>query len=909
MPGLIPRMIAAVAMLVVAALAQPARGQSAWYEGFEGPEPSWQDAGGNARYRITDHRRTQAEAHTGDGCEQLTVLGDQGTHVYISHQVGRPRVIEELLPTVWVRSDRPGLQLLARVVFPRTEDPRTGRSVSAMVCGSTYRDVGRWQQLRIDDVPQLATRQVRILRSELGSDVDGREAYVDRILLNVYGGPGTTRVWIDDLDVGGYVEAPAGSRRLTPARAQGVGSPAGRPGIDSGGQAAAARRVELAGSVLLVAGRPMFPRIIRHQGEALAFLQRLGFNTVWLDQPASPGLLHEAQRLGLWLVCPPPLPASPYTRDSQVAAPVQIGSEYDSVLAWDLGRDISGNDLDTIRGWSDQVRTADRRLARPRICLPSAQLLEYSRHVDLLLIDRRPLGTSLELADYGRWIFRQPLLARPGTKVWTTVQTQPAAALRQQLAALQPDRPVPLALPSEQVRLLAYTAVAAGSRGLLFESRSPLHAGDPETRQRAMTLELLNLELQLIEPWAAAGNVVTTVEGSRPEVLGSVLRTDRSHLLLPIWSTSGAQCVPGQSAVAALSLVVPGVPESSNAYELQPGGLQPLLHKRVTRGLNVTLDEFGLTSHVVFAQDPLVINSLTQRAAEVAPRAARLYRDLAADKLQTVREIDAQLGGPAALRGRSAAWMQTAWKNLQMCDGAQAAREYRAACTHARRTMQALRLIERAHWEAAVAGLTSPLSSPAAASFATLPWHRGLVERIAVLRPGPNQFAGGDFEDLGTMLRAGWNHFQHASSGLATAADLVSEAAHSGNTGLRLVVRAADPESPPAVVETPPVWITSPGVPVEAGQLVCIRGWVHVPSTITGSVDGLLILDSLSGEPLADRIGRTEGWQPFVLYRAAPQSGRMSVTFALSGLGEVRLDDVTLQPLVAAAPGPLTARH
>ena len=106
---------------------------------------------------------------------------------------------------------------------------------------------------------------------------------------------------------------------------------------------------------------------------------------------------------------------------------------------------------------------------------------------------------------------------------------------------------------------------------------------------------------------------------------------------------------------------------------------------------------------------------------------------------------------------------------------------------------------------------------------------------------------------------------------------------------------AVDPKNPPAVVETPPVLFTSPPVQVEAGQIVCVYGWVHVPAPITGSEDGLLIVDSLGGEALADRIGQTKGWQQFALYRVAPQSGTMWVTFALSGLGEARLDDVAIQ--------------
>ena len=156
------------------------------------------------------------------------------------------------------------------------------------------------------------------------------------------------------------------------------------------------------------------------------------------------------------------------------------------------------------------------------------------------------------------------------------------------------------------------------------------------------------------------------------------------------------------------------------------------------------------------------------------------------------------------------------------------------------------------------------------------------------------------------MLDTGWNHFRHSSGGIRTAADLVAGAAHSGNCGLRLRVRAEDPGNPPVVVETPPVWITSPALPVEAGQLVCIRGWVQIPAAVTGSVDGLLIIDSLSGEALAQRIGQTDGWQQFALYRAAPESGRMSVTFALSGLGEVWLDDVTVHYLEPAGTDRLT---
>ena len=235
-----PRLKAAIAVSILLSAPASAAAQTVRHEAFEGPETSWRDAGGDAQYRIVRHHRLHAlkqysdkqygEAHSGQGCERLAVLGNHGTHVYIGHEVGRARVIEELVPSVWVRSDRAGLQIVARAVLPRTEDPRTGGPVSTLLHGASYTEVGRWQQLAVGDLPRLLARQVRILRTQLGPGVDGREAYIDRILLNAYGGPGQTNVWIDDLEIAGYVASPQQSSGTSGTGVSPVGkTQAGRP--------------------------------------------------------------------------------------------------------------------------------------------------------------------------------------------------------------------------------------------------------------------------------------------------------------------------------------------------------------------------------------------------------------------------------------------------------------------------------------------------------------------------------------------------------------------------------------------------------------------------------------------------------------------------------------------------------
>jgi hypothetical protein len=137
---------------------------------------------------------------------------------------------------------------------------------------------------------------------------------------------------------------------------------------------------------------------------------------------------------------------------------------------------------------------------------------------------------------------------------------------------------------------------------------------------------------------------------------------------------------------------------------------------------------------------------------------------------------------------------------------------------------------------------------------------------------------------------------------LQTEVQLVPTEPHSGHTSLQLRVWPADPKTFAGLVETPPVWITTAAVPVESGQLVRIRGWVDLPAAISGSVDGLMIFDSLTGPELAQRVGQTRGWQEFSLYRIAPQTGAMTVTFALTGIGAARIDDVAIEPISLAAP-------
>ncbi len=888
-------------LLLVACWPARVRAESLLRDGFDGPETTLSDAGGDANYKLQVHRRTQQGAHSGTGCEQLRVAGNNGTYVYVSHPLEPARLINELTPGIWVKADRPGIQLLLRVVLPRSTDPKTGKPLTTLMRVAEYHQVGVWQQLVARELPKQLDRHVRGLRTQFGSQVDPREAYIDLLLLNVYGGPGITNLWVDDLEVTGVVRPEGAQFPVVQAAAESTpDQPTDQPGRPlaawPGGQGVP--RVEFKGRLLLVGGKPFLPRAIEYRGERLSHLQAIGFNAVRLPHTPSQEILREAMGLGLWLIAPPPPAAQLETRPG--APRVLIDSTYDAVLAWDLGSGLATRELANTRHWAELVQAADQR-RRPLLCDADSDLQNYTRIVDVLVARRDPIGSTTSLEQYGAWLRERTRLARGGTPLWATIQTELSPRLTEQMQLVS-GRLVPSAPIDEiQLRTVIHAAIAARARGLCFTSGSSLDHSDPATRRRAALLELVNLQLDLIDRWPAAGNFAPNASSNAPFTSGAVVESDRSRLLLPMHLAPQSQFVYGNAQVKDLSFVVPGVPEGNNAYELSPTNFRPLTPKRIAGGTLVTLRESERESVVVFTQDALVIKAVNERLNRNRQRAVQLTRDLARAELAELDDVQQRLAAVGRTINSAQKSRDAAAAELQKCDEALAQNPSQAYYL-ARHAQQTLRDIRRAHWEVGIQGNPWPLADPLLCSFATLPDHYHFLSEVGSAPRSANRLAEGGFESFATMRSAGWQYYEHAQPQIATSVHLLPEAAHGGRLGLRLRAQPRDAETQPTVVETPPMWITSPSVTVQAGELVEIKGWIRVPQPIVGSVDGLLVIDTLSGEALAGRVTGGNEWRQFSMFRAAPRPGPMAITFALGGMGEVWVDDVTIQTVQRGAP-------
>ena len=74
----------------------------------------------------------------------------------------------------------------------------------------------------------------------------------------------------------------------------------------------------------------------------------------------------------------------------------------------------------------------------------------------------------------------------------------------------------------------------------MFASHAPLTLEDADTHWRVKQLELLNFELDLIEPWIAGGTLTTSVTSTDHEIQAAVLEASGAYMVLPVWSGKGA---------------------------------------------------------------------------------------------------------------------------------------------------------------------------------------------------------------------------------------------------------------------------------------------------------------------------------------------------------------------------------
>src|SRR5207302_6634585 len=123
---------------------------------------------------------------------KLTADVAAGDSAFIHYHYDTPvaPVSAALSAGVWIKATKTGVQLRARVVFPKEPDPARPESpLTMLIVGDSYEKARQWQKLSLSDVPGLIGKHLPLLQTKIGRAVNMTGAYVDRIVLNRYTGP------------------------------------------------------------------------------------------------------------------------------------------------------------------------------------------------------------------------------------------------------------------------------------------------------------------------------------------------------------------------------------------------------------------------------------------------------------------------------------------------------------------------------------------------------------------------------------------------------------------------------------------------------------------------------------------------------------------------------------------------
>ena len=246
---------------------------------------------------------------------------------------------------------------------------------------------------------------------------------------------------------------------------------------------------------------------------------------------------------------------------------------------------------------SSRPRMVDRatQAARARRPGPShrrrrlGRHLPYSRSVNLVGMHRWPLMTTLELPQYREWLETRKRLANPGGLHLDLDSDAPARLVRR--AAVQPDRRRPSSRSRSarnRSRFVSWPTprMASGCRGLGYWSDRFL-ADSHQGRDRLLCCALLNQEMDMLESMLVTAEeppqwIDTSVAGR--EGRGPALQprragdADLAREVLAVRARTGRRR-------ATLSMIVPQVPKTTQAWEVSPGDVRGLKIDRVDKGL------------------------------------------------------------------------------------------------------------------------------------------------------------------------------------------------------------------------------------------------------------------------------------------------------------------------------------
>jgi hypothetical protein len=760
-------LLAAAGMLSASTLAlrggEPEAGTI--HDDFESDRPVWRQEQTDTTVNLLAHERSPLAAHDGQRSERFAFSAGLGSAFYFSYALPKIPVSDELKASLYARSKRAGVRIYGRVILPADTDPDTGQPSFVLVPGTIYENVDRWQRLELMALRPSIERQARVLRASTRRTVSLDGAYLDGLIVNLFGGEGESEVFLDDLTV-----APV-APELVAAHALPHPDAPVAPGVHAGNRnapraAVGSAQVSFDRNRLRRKGFDWVPTIIQAPGADVAALRSAGFDVLAEDLRADPERIRDAIQRGFLLM--PSLAGAPGSPAPEPDEVVEMAASYpyrDAVAFWNLGErlgsspdlQVRGDEIERIRAIVAGMRRLPGDFSHLTTAIVEGELPFYARapkNLDILGI--RPLmwSAAQNPTDIYRFLEQRRSLTVKSNAgglfcAWITATPPPIVQSAIWGQDVPPDWGY-LRVQPEQIRLNTYLALSAGYRAIGFRADADLTR--PFGRALLIEMALLNEEIDLFQSIIAQGSDPYPFEvtypadppilpppgtmnvGARPPQfkefdpfpgirVASINTSDRRGSLLLVGDyVGGAQYQPPQSSMNDLKIIVPAR-ESAQAFEITPGGVRALDSQRGIGGRRITVPEFGQTALILFTTDMELVARIEREVKHVAPRAVDLAIEQAELKYQWVKDIIGRLvaddhrlydpndpTSPPLTPGtpppnEEAELLALAEKSIRSAHEAQEREDYQLAWDEARRASRPLRILMFAHWQKAVAAM------------------------------------------------------------------------------------------------------------------------------------------------------------------------------------------------------------
>jgi hypothetical protein len=749
-------------------------------DGFESEKPAWRQEKTDNQVRLFAHDRTNRSAREGNISEHFQFEAGVGSGFYFSYGLPQIPVTPNLQVSLHVKSDRPGVQILAKVILPKDVDPETNAPSFVLVPGTILETPDRWSRIEILEFPTSIERQARVLRATTKRKVPLEGAYVDRLVVNLYGGAGATDVYLDDLKVMGVPanliaahEKTLNSKpgdNLPPLPADDVAAnekPASGPGVKN------SSAYQIDRNRLTRQGFPWLFTAIRAPGADTGKLRRAGFDLLALPADSPADEIKEAADSGMGFL--PEFEIGKGGEKVSVERVQQILDRFpnkEAVAFWSLGQNLgSTNDPGLREKQLERAREIARMLRKQTKFSGlstgevSGQFSNYSRrpdHLDLIGVKPFGWGTTQEPSEtfeYLRQRANLTALENADTLFYAWLPMSPARIFKE--AVWGRDRAPGWGIPQiqpEQLRQSVFAALSAGYRGIGFDATNDITMGSG--RQLLIEAALLNEEIDLFE-WLLADTsktarmlptykpdppVLPTVGlngirnptqkikevGPHPSIRAAAFTTKdrRGSVLLVTDFAGGSQFQPPQMALKDLKIEVPAQADAQ-AYEISPGDVKVLDRQRVPGGVRITIPEFGPTSIVYITTDGARISEIQAAVVKVRPLAVNLLIEQAQLQYASALEIHRLLVEDGHTMPEGDELLKLAVDSIKSAQEAQERQEYSVAWSEARRATRPLLVLMRYQWDQAAKAVGEVLTDKRlACGPSTLPGEAKPLPRI-----------------------------------------------------------------------------------------------------------------------------------------------------------------------------------